>query len=172
MTTNRSAFNNVEINEIKISVDDNGKASHSGQGASSSTGGGHGGHGDGEFDFGDIFIHQAIHTIEYCLGSISHTASYLRLWALSLAHSQLKMHDGPPFDVMNIVTGIMMWVIFAAWAALTIAILLLMEGLSAFLHALRLHWVEFNSKFYEGAGYAFQPFSYKSIIQQLIKPDE
>merc|ERR1719174_392528 len=138
--------------------------------------GGHGhGHG-GEFEFGEVFIHQIIETIEYVLGTVSHTASYLRIWALSLAHQQLSLVFYQKTLIMvfssaiesPIVGGIATFFAFAAWFAVTSAVLLGMDVLECFLHTLRLHWVEFQSKVYKSdSGVAFDPYSIKGRIKAL-----
>ncbi|CAA0843431.1 V-type proton ATPase subunit a2 [Striga hermonthica] len=121
-------------------------------------------HGHEKFEFGEVLVHQFIHTIEFVLGSVSNTASYLRL----LAHSELSsvfyekvlLLTWGYNNVFVLIIGVFVFI------CATIGVLLVMETLSAFLHALRLHWLEFQGKFYERDGYKFSPFSFASSFEE------
>lgn len=101
-------------------------------------------------DFSELFIHQLIEIIEFILGSISNTASYLRLWALSLAHEALSkvfytMIMKNSISSGESIGGCLLILILGTqfFVIMTIAIIIMMDTMEAILHALRLHWVEF-----------------------------
>ena len=132
-------------------------------------------------EFADVMIHQVIETIEFVLGAVSNTASYLSFWALSLAHGQLSevffnlaftlniMIPNPTFGVqstfVNAVSALILWPVF--WS-ITFGVIMLMDFVECALHTLRLHWVEFQNKFYKGEGYPFRPYSFDKTLQEAL----
>jgi V-type H+-transporting ATPase subunit a len=115
-------------------------------------------------------VHQIIETIEFVLGSISNTASYLRLWALSLAHGQLarvfleKTIGGGIVSANAIIILIGMYF----FVSITVGVIMGMDSMECFLHALRLQWVEFNSKFFKADGRKFLPLNLAAPIEKNL----
>jgi V-type H+-transporting ATPase subunit a len=119
---------------------------------------------------GDALIHQAIEMIEYVIGCVSNTASYLRLWALSLAHAELAKTFWEMIMASVLARGgalnfFVLAFAYSAFAGCTLGVLMLMDVLECYLHALRLHWVEFQNKFYKADGYAFAPFAVRQLLR-------
>ena len=125
----------------------------------------------------DFIVEAAIETIEFVLGTVSNTASYLRLWALSLAHSQLaEVFFSKTVILLGNMTRIwavnafLLIIAFPIFAGITGLVLLFMDLMECFLHTLRLHWVEFQNKFFRADGYEFKPFCFAQSLE--LKEDE
>ena len=85
-----------------------------------------------------------LHFFEVFISAGSNTLSYLRIWALNLADFAIKFAFFTSFGIAGAVAGNIL--------------VMILEGLIVFVQTLRLHWVEWFSKFYEGSGMSFAPY--------------
>ncbi len=90
---------------------------------------------------------------------IGNVLSYLRIAAIGLASVYLaKVANDMVGMVGNLIVGMIL-------ALLLHALNLVMGAFSPSIHSLRLHYVEFFRKFYEGGGKAFEPFKSRMEAQ-------
>lgn len=89
------------------------------------------------------------HFFEIAISSLGNTVSYGRILALALAHGIIGQLLATAIEAG--VAGIAIAVIG------TIFLVMMLEGLIIFIHTVRLHWVEWFSKFYKGEGTEYTP---------------
>ena len=90
--------------------------------------------------------------MESMLASISHTISYIRIMAMKMIHDVFSRL------FLGILLGTSIFIGAPIFVALTLLMIMILEGAFVFLQDLRLHWVEWFLKFYAGSGTAFKPF--------------
>lgn len=99
-------------------------------------------------------------------GFMGDVISYSRLFALALSTSGIAL-------AVNLLTQLVSGVPFAGFILATIMFIVghifgfLMNAIGGFVHSLRLQFVEFFSKFYEGGGDKFEPFAEERIYTEV-----
>jgi len=101
--------------------------------------------------FTEGFMEGFSFVVEAAISSIGNTVSYGRILALNLSHAYmssmfvtLSEGQGLPVQALILVVGTIM--------------VMVLEGLIIFVHTVRLHWVEWFSKFHKGEGIKYVPF--------------
>jgi V/A-type H+-transporting ATPase subunit I len=90
------------------------------------------------------------------IGLIGNVLSYLRIAAIGLASIYLaQVANDMAGKVGNLLVGVIV-------AILIHALNLVMGAFSPTIHSLRLHYVEFFRKFYQGGGRPYEPFKRQS----------
>ena len=67
-------------------------------------------------------------------------------------------------DMSNAFVIIYLFVACFGFMAAVMGVLLGMDALEVLLHTVRLHWVEFMKQFFDGKGYPYVPFSFKTVF--------
>jgi len=120
----------------------------------------------GKLSFIDLFIIAITGVIEAVLENffrfLANTISYGRILALALAHAAL-------IEVFILLT-FMSSQINIAFAAIVFilgtAIVVILEAIMSGIHAVRLHYYEWFTKFYHGGGIEFTPFKFRRTLTQ------
>ena len=100
-----------------------------------------------------------MHAFENLLSSLSHTISYVRILAMKLIEDvffHLFLGVLVFFMAWGSIAGAAIgWILFAA---LVTVLIMILETAFVFMQSLRLHWVEWFLKFFDGSGIAFKPY--------------
>ncbi len=98
---------------------------------------------------------------------LSNTFSYARILALLMAHWALILVTYVVAELVG--SASLLGLILSGFVVVGGNLFVIaLEGLIVFIHALRLHFYEWFSKFYQGTGTEFTPFRQKSVYTEVV----